>query len=98
MKTLCSECGYQSNLTFLSEICPSCKHDNSSNDYQKGNKFKVVIEGTEHYFRYVDDVIDHVQCNTYFEVDSVALRADLKYLNKREDIELREDCIIERIA
>jgi hypothetical protein len=66
--------------------------------YEKGDKFRVNIEGSERYFRYVDDVIDHVTCNTYFEVDSVALRAELKYLNKHEDIELRDDCIIKRIA
>jgi hypothetical protein len=98
MKTLCSECGYQSNLTFLGGICPDCKHDNSVNEYQKGDKFKVIIEGSEHYFRYVEDVIDHVHCNTCFEVDSEALRTDLKYLNKHDDIELRDDCVIKRIA
>lgn len=98
MKTLCSECGYHSNLTFLGGICPGCKHDNSVNEYQKGDKFKVVIEGSEQYFRYVDDVIDYVQCNTFFEVDSEAFRADLKHLNKHDYIELRDDCIIKRIA
>jgi predicted ATP-dependent serine protease len=98
MKTLCKECGYHSNLQYEGGICPNCKHDNSVNDYQKGDKFKVNIEGSEHFFRYVDDVIDHVQCNTCFEVDSDALRVDLKYLNKNEIIELRYDCIVKRIA
>jgi len=65
---------------------------------QTGDKFKVVIEGGERYFRYVDEVIDHVECSTCFEVDSVALRDDLKDTNKHDKVELRDDCVIERIA
>ena len=82
----------------MKTICKECNYDNSVNDYRKGDKFKVFIEGSEHYFRYVDDVIDQVECDTHFEVDAHALRADLKHLNKNETIELRYDCIIERIA
>lgn len=98
MRTLCKECGYQSNLAYEGGICPDCKHDNNKNDYRKGDKYKVTIEGSEHFFRYVDEVIDQVCNDTHFEVDSQALRSDLKYLNKNDTIELREDCIIKRIA
>ena len=98
LKKLCGECGYQSNLTFLGGVCPECKHNNSVNSYQKGGKFKVIIEGEERWFKYVDDVIDHVRCNTHFEADAEALRVDLKYLNKSDDVELRYNCIITRIA
>lgn len=66
--------------------------------YQKGDKYKVTIEGFIFYFRYIDEVIDHVECNTCFEVDSAALRIDLKYTNKHDKIELRDDCVIERVA
>lgn len=97
MKTLCSECGYQSNLFFLNGICPGCKHDNSVNDYQTGDKFNVNMEGSEHFFRFIDDVIDHIHCNSFFEVDYEALRVDLRHLNKYDEIKLRDDCIIKRI-
>lgn len=65
---------------------------------QTGDKFKVTIEGEERYFRYIDEVIDHVECSTCFEVDSLALSTDLKYTNKHNKVELRDDCVIERIA
>ena len=65
---------------------------------QKGDKYKVTIEGFIFYFRYIDEVIDHVECNTHFEIDDVALRVDLKHINKHDKIELRYDCVIERIA
>lgn len=66
--------------------------------YQKGDKFKVTIEGQERYFRYIDEVVEHVENSTYFEVDSHALSTEIKYTDKHDKVELREDCVIERIA
>lgn len=66
--------------------------------YEKGDKFKVTIEGKEKYFRYIDEVIEHVENFTYFEVDSHALSTELKYTDKNDKVKMREDCEIERIA
>jgi hypothetical protein len=66
--------------------------------YQKGDKFQVIIEGEERFFRYSHDVVDFVSDKTHFEVDEYALTVDLKYLDKHDVIELREDCVIKRIA
>lgn len=66
--------------------------------YKKGDKYKVVMEGEERYFRYSHDVAEYVIDKAYFEVDYYDLTTNLKDLNKHETIELRADCIIKRIA
>lgn len=61
------------------------------------DKYRTVIEGEERYFRYVDEVIDHVESATCFEVDAYDLRVNLKALNKHEVWSLRDDCLIQRV-
>ncbi|WP_068775813.1 hypothetical protein [Paenibacillus sp. FJAT-26967] len=63
----------------------------------RSDKYRTLIEGEEQYFRYVDEVIDHVETNTCFEVDSHDLRVNLKALNKHEVWVLRDDCSIQRV-
>jgi len=63
----------------------------------RSDKYKAVIEGEENFFRYVDEVIDHVENSTCFEIDSYDLRVNLKHLNKNETLELRDDCKITRV-
>jgi hypothetical protein len=61
-------------------------------------EFRVYIEGEIALMETIDEVIDHIQSNTYFEVDGEALRADLKHLRREKMIEYREnDCWIQRI-
>ncbi|MDA1614201.1 hypothetical protein PDK26_23595 [Bacillus cereus] len=61
-------------------------------------KFSVWIEGQVSFVDSVDELIDHVNANTFFEVDSVALRSDVKKLDVEESYELRNDCFIKRIV
>ncbi|SDR82931.1 hypothetical protein SAMN05444162_0142 [Paenibacillaceae bacterium GAS479] len=61
-------------------------------------QYKVEIEGETRCFRHVDEAIDHIEDKTAFEVDSVALRVDLKALNKGQNLSLRDDCTITRVA
>ncbi len=66
--------------------------------YKNGDKYKVVMEGEERYFRYTHDVAEYVVDKAHFEVDYYDLSNNLKHLNKHEIIEIRDDCVIERIA
>ncbi|MED1048625.1 hypothetical protein P4T54_30320 [Bacillus mycoides] len=61
-------------------------------------KFKTIIEGGTNTHKTINEVVDHVEDMAHFEVDSVALSGDLKRLDVYETIELRGDCVIERIA
>lgn len=66
--------------------------------YKKGDKYQVVIEGEERFFRYTHDVVEFVIDKTFFEVDYYDLSTNLKHLNKHDTFELRDDCVIKRIA
>ena len=66
--------------------------------YQKGDKYQVIVEGEERYFRYTHEVIDFVVDKTFFEVDQYDLGVNLKLLNKHEIIDLSNECTIKRIA
>ena len=66
--------------------------------YQKGDKYKVIMEGEERYFRYTHDVTEYVIDKAHFEIDYYDLNRNLKDLNKNEIVELRDDCVIKRIA
>ncbi|PEM69309.1 hypothetical protein [Bacillus pseudomycoides] len=61
-------------------------------------KFSIWIEGQVSLVDSVDELVDHVNANTFFEVDSVALRSDVKKLDVEESCELRNDCLIKRIV
>ncbi|MGA4466035.1 hypothetical protein ACPA2L_25855 [Bacillus bombysepticus] len=61
-------------------------------------KFSVWIEGQLSLVDSIDELIDHVNDNTCFEVDSVALRSDVKKLGIEESWKLRNDCFIKKIA
>lgn len=63
----------------------------------RSDKYRTVIEGEERFFRYADEVIDHVEDKTSFEVDSLDLRVNLKSLHKHETLSLRDDCVIQRV-
>lgn len=97
MNMKCKNCGAEMVITGDIIVLPD-GYELEDYKCKECDKFKVIIEGSEHYFRYVDDVIDQIQSDTHFEVDSEALRADLKHLNKNDTIELRYDCIVKRIA
>lgn len=71
---------------------------NMSQTYKKGHKFKLHIDGYERYFRYVDEVIEYIDCTVYFEFDQYDAYILLKDLNKHETVEFRFDCIVTRIA
>lgn len=60
-------------------------------------KFKTIIEGEIRHYESVNDVIDNVKDTVYFEIDVEGLNIDLNLIDIGETIELRDDCIIERI-
>lgn len=61
-------------------------------------EFRVYIEGKITVLESTDEVVDHIQSNTCFEVDGEALKVDLKHLRREKIIEYREnDCWIQRI-
>ncbi|ANY29232.1 hypothetical protein [Bacillus phage PK16] len=60
-------------------------------------EFSVCIEDYPDIIEGIDELVDHVQCNTHFEVDEEALRSELRHIIVQEVIELRDDCIIKRI-
>lgn len=62
-------------------------------------EFRVYIEGSISLFDNIDDVVDHMKPNTYFEVDGEALRVDLRYLRPYKMVEFKvNDCWIQRTA
>lgn len=63
----------------------------------KEPSFEVTIEKERRRYGTIDAVLDYVNCTTHFEVDTEALGVDLKYMNPKESLELRDDCVIERI-
>lgn len=63
----------------------------------RGDKYRSVIEGEERFFRYVHEVVDHVESATCFEVDSHDLTVNLKELNQHQALILRDDCLIQRL-
>lgn len=56
------------------------------------------IEGEKRKLHTIEQVIDHVQDKTMFEVDAEALNVDLKSLKALEKITLRDDCVIIRVS
>ncbi len=50
------------------------------------------IEGEKRKLHTIEQVIDHVQDKTMFEVDAVALNIDLKSLKVFEKVALLDDC------
>ncbi|EIT85927.1 hypothetical protein A374_08829 [Fictibacillus macauensis ZFHKF-1] len=59
------------------------KHvEENEGGWRMTDKFEVAIGGSKECFECIEELIDHVQCNVCFEVDSEALRSDLKYLRK----------------
>lgn len=80
-------------LEFMHEV----KEIGYTQKSNKSDKYKTFIEGEERFFRYVDEVIDHVESATCFEVDALDLRVNLKALNKWEVWTLRDDCLIQRV-
>lgn len=60
-------------------------------------KFKTIIEGEIRHYESVNDVIDNVKDTVYFEIDVEGLNIDLNLIDIGETIELRDDCVIERI-
>lgn len=57
--------------------------------------YKTTIEGETREHETIEDVIDCVEDNTCFEVDSYALKYDLTQIKAGEKIVLRDDCVIE---
>ncbi|MBG9776132.1 DNA translocase FtsK [Brevibacillus laterosporus] len=56
--------------------------------------YLTIIEGTVEEFETIEDVIDHIQSNVYFEVDQTALRWELEHMNLNESVKLRNDCMV----
>ncbi|AYB37595.1 DNA translocase FtsK [Brevibacillus laterosporus] len=56
--------------------------------------YLTIIEGTVEEFETIEDVIDHIQSNVYFEVDQTALRWKLEHMNLNESVKLRNDCMV----
>jgi hypothetical protein len=60
--------------------------------------YEVFIEGEKSWFDNIDDVIDKLKSDTFFEVDGESLRTDIKCLGLKERIKLdAEDVYVKRI-